>query len=91
MGTLTSSHLCLWSHLALLFLFPMSHAVGTHHPAVARDETKHDFVWQPVPGTALIHGNPAVSGELEGEELLQGREEEQRDKKRGTMTAGWRK
>ncbi len=35
-----------------------------HHTAVAKDETKHDFVWQPVSGTALIHGNPAVSGEL---------------------------
>lgn len=44
----------------------MSYAVGPHHTAVAKDETKHDFVWQPVSGTAWIHGNPAVSRELWG-------------------------
>lgn len=45
-------------------LFPLSHAVGPHHGAGAKDETKHDSVWQPLSGSALIHGNPAVSREL---------------------------
>lgn len=66
-------HIHLWSDLAFCPLFPMSCAVGRHHTVVSKDETKHDFVWQPVSGTALIHGNPAVNGELRGKELQQGR------------------
>ena len=66
----------------------MSHTVGPHHTAVAKDETKHDFVWQPVSGTALIHGNPAVSGELKGKSCNR---EERGNRERETKTAGQRK
>ena len=60
----------------------MSCAVGLHHAAVAKDETKHDFVWQPVSGTALIHGNPAVSRELEGRAAIGKRGGAEREKQR---------
>lgn len=66
----------------------MSYAVGPHHTAVAKDETKHDFVWQPVSGTALIHGNPAVSRELRGIAAIGKR---RGNRKRETKTARWRK
>lgn len=66
----------------------MSYAVGPHHIAVAKDETKHDFVWQPVSGTALIHGNPAVSGELEEKSC---KRDERRSRKAGTKAGRWRK
>ena len=60
----------------------MSYAVGPHHTAVAKDETKHDFVWQPVSGTALIHGNPAVSGELRGRAAIGERRGTEKEKQR---------
>lgn len=48
-----------------LLLFSLSH-FGLHRDEGAKDETKHDSVWQPLPGSALVHHNPAVSGELGG-------------------------
>lgn len=50
------------SHLISFLLYLMSYAAGLHHSVGVRDETKHDFVWPPVSGTAMIHANPAVSG-----------------------------
>lgn len=62
---------CVSGHQPVIFashhtflLFPLSHAVGPHHGVGAKDETKHDSVWQPLSGSALIHSNPAVGGEL---------------------------
>lgn len=46
-------------------LLSLSH-FGLHRDEGAKDETKHDSVWQPLPGSALVHHNPTVSGELEG-------------------------
>lgn len=60
----------------------MSYVVGPHHTAVAKDETKHDFVWQPVSGTALIHGNPAVSRELGGRAAIGKRRGTEREEHR---------
>lgn len=64
-------------------LFPLSQAVGLHHGAGAKDETKHDSAWQPLSGSALIRGNPAVSGGAGGKKETRGGVKRNRD--RGTQ------
>lgn len=68
----------------------LCYASGPYHTAVAKDETKHDFVWQPVAGAALIHviqlsagsgGKGTALGKREGTERKTGRTEHRRTKK----------
>lgn len=64
-GCIRTRHLHLSSRLpSASACSPLSRGLGLHHGEGAKDETKHDSVWQPLSGSALIHGNPAVSGEL---------------------------
>lgn len=69
-----------------LLLLSLSH-FGLHRDEGAKDETKHDSVWQPLPGSALVHHNPAVSGELGGGGVGGG-EPERDGGKRETQTGG---
>lgn len=70
--------------VCFLLLLSLSH-FGLHRDEGAKDETKHDSVWQPLPGSALVHHNPAVSGELG---WVGGGSQRQTGAKRKTQTGG---